>query len=550
MTLPLPGVVSDPATQQSLDVIARAMPPGMGEGFVNVREGFGARGDGTTDDTAAIQAAIDSVAATGGGVIWFPRGVYLITAKLRIKDLVSLWGEGPGLSIIRTATNMGILVGNDDTDNGNSDITVRGLSMDGGGVVSTTVLDFRAQNGGGTSLCHRIYIDDCETYGTTLVGIHVAEVEDVRVTNCHVHDTDRDGIQIFSATRGLVQGCRIVDTGDDCISFSGIGPVGVATDCAAIGNFCQSSLVEGSSVGSGVVFTAVHSGLAVGNTIHGGTFGLSVTDWDGQDSRNIVLSGNTLENPGASYTNGGGIQIRGGFGGTANASVQKVAITGNTLINCKGHGIDVTSNSATGFVFDISIVGNQITVEDYTPNFYGNAINLDTLSTSNATIEDVSIIGNTIANPQESGIRVNAFESGDFARLSIIGNSIRNCNTFDGTEGFGIRLDGGASGVGAIDSVIIADNRATDARGTKICDYGLLVNAGANVSNVRLSGNDFSGNNLGQEAGTSSIASVGGEGIWPYAIAAGNVTANSLFVDTADSKLKYRDGAAATQVLY
>ena len=38
---------------------------------------FGAVGDGVTDDTQAIQDAIDSLAATGGRV-WFPKGVYLL----------------------------------------------------------------------------------------------------------------------------------------------------------------------------------------------------------------------------------------------------------------------------------------------------------------------------------------------------------------------------------------------------------------------------------------------------------------------------------------
>ena len=43
--------------------------------LVDVRE-FGASGNGATDDTAAVQAAIDNATLCGGGIVWFPTGRY------------------------------------------------------------------------------------------------------------------------------------------------------------------------------------------------------------------------------------------------------------------------------------------------------------------------------------------------------------------------------------------------------------------------------------------------------------------------------------------
>ena len=50
-------------------------------------------GDETADDTAAIQSAIDAAEALGGGTVYFPRGVYKITAPLTAVE-VRLLGQG------------------------------------------------------------------------------------------------------------------------------------------------------------------------------------------------------------------------------------------------------------------------------------------------------------------------------------------------------------------------------------------------------------------------------------------------------------------------
>lgn len=62
----------------------------------NVQD-YGAIGDGLTDDTAAIQAAIDAVEAVGGGTVRIPAGIYVVSSTITIDDCgVNLVGDGGG----------------------------------------------------------------------------------------------------------------------------------------------------------------------------------------------------------------------------------------------------------------------------------------------------------------------------------------------------------------------------------------------------------------------------------------------------------------------
>lgn len=90
-------------------------------GILNVRD-FGAKGDGSTDDTAAIQAAIDRAVSTLAMAAYVPAGTYIITAPLVIQtysdavttiDGVKWWegrspaliGENPSTAIIKKTGN-------------------------------------------------------------------------------------------------------------------------------------------------------------------------------------------------------------------------------------------------------------------------------------------------------------------------------------------------------------------------------------------------------------------------------------------------------------
>lgn len=64
---------------------------------------FGARGDGTTDDTAAIQAAIVAAQEAGGGIVFLPAGTYAVAGPLEIRaSNVGLQGVGMATQILAT----------------------------------------------------------------------------------------------------------------------------------------------------------------------------------------------------------------------------------------------------------------------------------------------------------------------------------------------------------------------------------------------------------------------------------------------------------------
>lgn len=115
-------------------------------GPVNVRW-FGARGDGTTNDTTAVQNAIDYIATLGSGAVYFPRGTY-DCATLTWKT--GVWGVGDGGFLVstirlRNGTNADLILGQNavslwagSTDGGLSNYGFTGVTLNGNRANNTT----------------------------------------------------------------------------------------------------------------------------------------------------------------------------------------------------------------------------------------------------------------------------------------------------------------------------------------------------------------------------------------------------------------------------
>ncbi len=100
LTLPKLGEMGSYATQAEIQPLAtlparrdpavRALPPMTA--WTNVRT-LGVKGDGTSDDTAALQKAID-----GNRVLYFPIGFYKVTDRLKLRPDTVLIGLHPAIT--------------------------------------------------------------------------------------------------------------------------------------------------------------------------------------------------------------------------------------------------------------------------------------------------------------------------------------------------------------------------------------------------------------------------------------------------------------------
>lgn len=71
---------------------------------------YGAKGDGSTDDTSAIAAAVSAANAAGGGIVFFPAGTY-ITTTITIFSNVAYQGATNGATTLRlkNSTNVDLM---------------------------------------------------------------------------------------------------------------------------------------------------------------------------------------------------------------------------------------------------------------------------------------------------------------------------------------------------------------------------------------------------------------------------------------------------------
>jgi hypothetical protein len=154
---------------------------------VNVKD-FGAVGDGVTDDTAAIQAAIDSL-GTIGGIVQVPSGTYKVSSALNISSYINLKGSGAVSSTLLTNSST------------NNVIYINGVSNSPGCTIEDLFFNSSVTRISGSYIVSNssngTFIKNCKMY-SAFDGISITgtSAQNIKIEDCQIDNTINYGINI------------------------------------------------------------------------------------------------------------------------------------------------------------------------------------------------------------------------------------------------------------------------------------------------------------------------------------------------------------------
>ena len=160
-------------TQGSANAVSRTVQNKLQES-VSVKD-FGAVGDGSTDDTVAIQNAINYAGTVNGATVYFPTGTYKVTSTLTIRDYVTLKGDSglyPGSSqIVSTASNIFYGIGNG-SGTGYSIFNLLNMAIQGSRNGTQNFLTMTGTTSWAFSLVEGCYLVNIPKFDLLLTGVH------------------------------------------------------------------------------------------------------------------------------------------------------------------------------------------------------------------------------------------------------------------------------------------------------------------------------------------------------------------------------------------
>lgn len=423
---------------------------------VSVKD-FGALGDGTTDDTTAFQAAVNS----GASAVYVPgvSSYYKITNDITVPDGVMVYGDGWDSFVQQITLNKDVFIASDSN-------TFRGLRM-------------KVADGNDTDFVNCVY---------------AANVNNMSVLDCFMEPGDQGGcgVHIRSVQNSVVRNNRI---------YAGKFTAGVATAASAAdillysggaserhiidGNFCLSNNSQGIFIdalgydGDIVVTNNVCVTLDPATCTEGGTWDLVASG--GNRRHGIIIGYNSSSVSGPRTIVSGNICRNTRWTGIYKQGVSSgaVIISGNL---CDLNGYDTSNSLSGGVYFNQSgheeVIGNYITRFQNTNTGVGGI----TVNAASAPTIPASIRNNTIQGSAGKGMILTT--NAAFIEVSE--------NTFIGNAGIDIEVSANAGNANIAGHNIVR-NRIVRTSGTNVPAISIVPQSSTRtmvVKGNRIVGND------------------------------------------------------------
>lgn len=439
-------------------------------------KGYGAVGNGATNDTNAIHAA--KTAAGVGGTVYFPAGTYMVTNLLAdVAD--QSWRLDSNATIKMTTAA-------DDAANWCLKITASGVTVTGGNFDASNGSTAVAGNHTGiAAFADDVTIRNVSVTGSAWMGIAGYDSDRFSVHDCTVIDSYRTGIWFQNSVTGTAHDISIcnnvVDSSAGYLdSDAGIGIRGedyLTTNVSGIvvsGNTITMPTDPTIQTGC-ILFRACKDYVASSNVCYGAGFGLTAP-W----ANSAVISGNVFR--GFNYN---GVELPGEISNvvvsdnifdpdgqdaesgieTSSGNVSNVSITGNSFLGFGALAFPIRFGTST-VVDQVAITGNVFTIDAANNTavyfncpatavtFSGNSVDGDSATNSTAIqciypITGLSVSGNQFSNLALCVVRLGPYSSaGTFDHVKLSGNTYNNCTqliynqlTGSATTGTNVRIE-------------------------------------------------------------------------------------------------------------
>lgn len=415
-------VLAGPATgtasgDPSFRALVQADIPNFSVVGANIRNvtDFGVVLDGVTDNTVAVQLGIDTQAAAGAA-LFFPSGICMVSTLLIPAPGLSLVGSGPQSVIKQIAgTNADMISAIANSTN----LNIESLTIDGNWQNQTNdathtfqSLDFRCSST--ASAPSSLTIRNAVFQNGRQYDIQVRVTDSTIPVYIDIHDSQFlggiEGTDTFASGYVTTAGTVITSIANNLINFNAFGAVPsdsgrMGLQLTALGTSPTTFVNRSRQLVTGNTFRYVGRSTDV---VALGIIG-SIDMYTG--NMDAVVSNNRVEQP---Y--GRGINIK--------ANEGSIAITGNVVAGLNAlHG--VLGESQISVLQSVStepggkgvVIANNIVHDSVGHGITAIALTSPTLS--NEVESNVVISGNTVINPVDRGIYLNAPNG-----AVVIGNSI------------------------------------------------------------------------------------------------------------------------------